>query len=367
MGQKNQKKYKKMITRIKNQQKSVGLQSTIVYMIGGLEGAGSALLPLLCIPTSYRSYSMKRSVIEDQSFYSFLHNKETQLINRFINFLTKKGQKAKAAKLFYESLKIVLDIEKSRSLLDIEKSRSLNRFEEAGYEVVASLCSEVSFPLGPCNHRQLIQQKQKLSSSIRSSEILGNPEGQSRNFQSLEAEPQVESKRSGRSLELLRNPEGQTRNFQSLEAEPQVFKIFHDKRSGRSPHEGESSLELLRNGVFDHELLGYRVAEPQVFKIFHEAISNIKPFFEVKKVRIAGTTYQVPTFISQNRQEFIAMNWLIESTTLRKKKDSSLNFSNCLAQEINDCYMKQGYCRQKRTELHKVAENNRAFSHFRWW
>jgi small subunit ribosomal protein S7 len=341
MGQKNQKKYKKMITRIKNQQKSVGLQSTIVYMIGGLEGAGSALLPLLCIPTSYRSYSMKRSFIEDQSFYSFLHNKETQLINRFINFLTKKGQKAKAAKLFYESLKIVLDIEKSRSLLDIEKSRSLNRFEEAGYEVVASLCSEVSFPLGPCNHRQLIQQKQKLSSSIRSSEILGNPE--------------------------VGNPEGQSRNFQSLEAEPQVFKIFHDKRSGRSPHEGESSLELLRNGVFDHELLGYRVAEPQVFKIFHEAISNIKPFFEVKKVRIAGTTYQVPTFISQNRQEFIAMNWLIESTSLRKKKDSSLNFSNCLAQEIYDCYMKQGYCRQKRTELHKVAENNRAFSHFRWW
>lgn len=106
---------------------------------------------------------------------------------------------------------------------------------------------------------------------------------------------------------------------------------------------------------------------PKVSTIFAIAIKNTQPLFEVRKVRIAGTTYQVPSLLNKKRQEFKAMNWLLESAYLRKKKTSSQNFEYCLALEIWDAYQKQGYARQKRNELHKLVEANRAFSHFRWW
>jgi small subunit ribosomal protein S7 len=105
----------------------------------------------------------------------------------------------------------------------------------------------------------------------------------------------------------------------------------------------------------------------QINNVFNEAIANIKPFFEVRKVRVAGSTYQVPAVLSRKRQEYKAINWLLESTHERKKKNSSQSFEYCLAYEIYEAFLKQGSARQKRNELHKLAESNRAFSHFRWW
>ena len=123
-----------------------------------------------------------------------------------------------------------------------------------------------------------------------------------------------------------------------------------------------SSKQRLTQGQYQTE-----TSQKNTYKVFEEAISNIQPFFEVKKVRIAGTTYQVPALIPQKRQENIAMNWLLESARERKKKNSSQNFENCLALEIREAFQKQGQARQKRNDLHKLAEANRAFSHFRWW
>lgn len=104
-----------------------------------------------------------------------------------------------------------------------------------------------------------------------------------------------------------------------------------------------------------------------LFFIIHQAIENVKPFFEVKKVRVAGTTYQVPSLVQSNRQENLAINWLIQSAHERKKKNPSQAFEICLAFEIYEAFQKQGQARNKRNELHKLAEVNRAFSHFRWW
>ena len=102
-------------------------------------------------------------------------------------------------------------------------------------------------------------------------------------------------------------------------------------------------------------------------RIFEKAINNVQPLFEVKKVRIAGSTYQVPANLTQKQQENKAINWLIQSSKERKRKNPSQNFDVCLALEIYDAFLKQGTARQKRTDLHKLAEANRAFSHFRWW
>lgn len=98
-----------------------------------------------------------------------------------------------------------------------------------------------------------------------------------------------------------------------------------------------------------------------------QALENVRPFFEVKKVRVAGSTYQVPALLGPQRSEHKAMNWLKEAAEDRKRKNPALSFGDCFAQEIFDALQTQGIARQKRNELHKLVEANRAFAHFRWW
>ena len=100
--------------------------------------------------------------------------------------------------------------------------------------------------------------------------------------------------------------------------------------------------------------------------IVFQAVENVKPNLEVRKVRIAGMTYQVPSLLSKKRQQTLAIRWIIDSAK-KRKIHSKLSFSECLSQEILDAYKKQGQARQKRDELHKIAEANRAYIRYRWW
>jgi len=117
--------------------------------------------------------------------------------------------------------------------------------------------------------------------------------------------------------------------------------------------------------------LSKKLREKQVssssLQCISQALENVRPFFEVKKVRVAGTTYQVPAILGHKRSEQKAMNWLKEAAEDRKRKNPTLSFSDCFAQEIFDALQTQGNARQKRNELHKLVEANRAFAHFRWW
>lgn len=101
--------------------------------------------------------------------------------------------------------------------------------------------------------------------------------------------------------------------------------------------------------------------------LFLKSIENVKPIFEVKKVRVAGNTLLVPALIPFQRQENKALRWIIEGAKERKGKNSKLLFEECLAIEIIEASEHQGYAKQKRDELHKIAEANRAFSHYKWW
>jgi ribosomal protein S7 len=100
--------------------------------------------------------------------------------------------------------------------------------------------------------------------------------------------------------------------------------------------------------------------------IIFEAVTNVKPSVEVRKVRKGGITYLVPAIIPIKRQETLAIRWLIDSAKNRKKK-SRLSFAECLALEFIDACKKVGKPRQRRDELHKLAESNRAYIRFRWW
>lgn len=101
-------------------------------------------------------------------------------------------------------------------------------------------------------------------------------------------------------------------------------------------------------------------------EIMEQAIRNCMPSLEVRKVRVAGTTYLVPAMIPKKKQETLAIRWIIEAAK-KKKKTSKFSFAQCLAEEIHDAFLKQGYARTKRNELHRLAEANRAYIRYRWW
>ena len=96
--------------------------------------------------------------------------------------------------------------------------------------------------------------------------------------------------------------------------------------------------------------------------IFHEAINNIKPTVEVKSRRVGGATYQVPTEVKSKRAQTLAIRWLIEASRKRKNKYMSDKIFN----EIYDAYEKKGLAIKKKEDVHKMAESNKAFAHFRW-
>ena len=97
-----------------------------------------------------------------------------------------------------------------------------------------------------------------------------------------------------------------------------------------------------------------------------EAINNVKPSLEVRRVRIAATTYTVPAVIQKGRQDTLAIRWLLEGAKRRRKR-GSLSFSQSLTQELVDAFNKQGHALQKRDQLHALAESNRAYVRYRWW
>lgn len=97
-----------------------------------------------------------------------------------------------------------------------------------------------------------------------------------------------------------------------------------------------------------------------------QAIENVKPSLEVRKVRVARMTYQVPAILTLNRKQNLAIRWLLDSAKKRKKM-SKMEFAECLALELFDAFNKQGGARKKRDELHKLTEINRAYIRYRWW
>ena len=100
--------------------------------------------------------------------------------------------------------------------------------------------------------------------------------------------------------------------------------------------------------------------------ILYMAIENVKCPLELRKVRKGSTTYQVPAIVSQKRQERLAIKWIIESASKRKNK-KKICFYESLYIEILEAFNKTGPVRQKRDEILKIAEFNRAYTLYRWW
>tara|TARA_Y100001960_G_C13944276_1_gene480599 strand:- start:22 stop:492 length:471 start_codon:yes stop_codon:yes gene_type:complete len=95
---------------------------------------------------------------------------------------------------------------------------------------------------------------------------------------------------------------------------------------------------------------------------FHSAVENVKPSLEVRSRRVGGATYQVPMEVRPIRAQTLAMKWIVDSARKRNEK----TMVEKIAYELMDAFNNKGNAVKKREDTHKMAEANRAFSHFRW-
>lgn len=98
------------------------------------------------------------------------------------------------------------------------------------------------------------------------------------------------------------------------------------------------------------------------YSIVIKAIQNVMPAVEVKSIRVAGSTYMVPVEVSLERQLSLAIRWIVDNARTRKE----LHMYQRLGIELLDAYNRTGMSVKKKEELHKMAEANRAFAHYRW-
>lgn len=116
-------------------------------------------------------------------------------------------------------------------------------------------------------------------------------------------------------------------------------------------------------GIFDNCWFSIESkCESSAAVILEKALLNVSPTLEVRSVRIAGSTYQIPFPIPFNRQLSLGISWIVKSARNRSERHMSIR----LAEELMDASKGVGTSVRKRTELHKIAEANRAFAHYRW-
>ena len=97
-------------------------------------------------------------------------------------------------------------------------------------------------------------------------------------------------------------------------------------------------------------------------EVFEQALKNVSPLMEVRPRRVGGATYQVPMEVSPERRLTLAMRWIISASRARSGK----SYSEKLAGELMDAANNRGNAVKKREDTHKMADANRAFSHYRW-
>ena len=124
--------------------------------------------------------------------------------------------------------------------------------------------------------------------------------------------------------------------------------------------DGKKSVsEKIVYGAFDE--IENKMKRPPL-EVFHEALDNIKPSVEVRSRRVGGATYQVPVEVRPQRREALAIRWLIKASRDRNEK----TMKDRLASELIDAVNTRGSAVKKREDTHKMAEANKAFSHYRW-
>ena len=121
----------------------------------------------------------------------------------------------------------------------------------------------------------------------------------------------------------------------------------------------KSAAESIMYGAFD-TIAAKTKQDP--LAVFHEALRNVAPALEVRSRRVGGATYQVPVEVRPERAQALAIRWLITAARSRSEK----TMAGRLSGELMDASQNRGNAVKKREDTHRMAEANRAFSHYRW-
>ena len=126
-------------------------------------------------------------------------------------------------------------------------------------------------------------------------------------------------------------------------------------------YEGKKAVaENIVYGAFD--IIGVRRRDMDQIQVFHSALDNVAPAVEVRSRRVGGATYQVPVEVRPERRRALAIRWLVNAA--RNRGENTM--TEKLAAELLDASNNRGTAVKKREDTHKMAEANRAFSHYRW-
>ena len=156
------------------------------------------------------------------------------------------------------------------------------------------------------------------------------------------------------------------RKFQSterfLEPDARYGDLLVSKFVNCVMKEGRKS--VAQRQVYDAlKMVSEKLPEEDPVKVFQGAIENVKPMVEVRSRRVGGANYQVPVEVSRKRQQSLAFRWILEVARGTRR---GRPFSVSLAEEVVAAWKREGGAYTKRENVHKMAEANKAFSHFAW-
>jgi small subunit ribosomal protein S7 len=110
------------------------------------------------------------------------------------------------------------------------------------------------------------------------------------------------------------------------------------------------------------EIIGEKIKDVEPIEVFTTAVNNVKPEVEVRSKRVGGAAYQVPMQVNKNRQQSLAIRWILAA--VREKKGRATHEK--LAEELMAAYRREGVAVTKRDNVHRMADANKAFAHFAW-
>ncbi len=146
-----------------------------------------------------------------------------------------------------------------------------------------------------------------------------------------------------------------------LKGDPRHGSLVASKFINCLMHDGKKSVaQRVFYNAFDE--IKKRIPDQEPIDVFSQAIENVKPHIEVRSKRVGGAAYQVPMQVSRQRQQSLAIRWLL--IAVREKKGRPVHIK--LADELVAAYNREGSAMTRRENIHRMAEANKAFAHFAW-
>jgi small subunit ribosomal protein S7 len=140
--------------------------------------------------------------------------------------------------------------------------------------------------------------------------------------------------------------------FKSLLASKFINCLMHSGKKSVAQDVFYSALDVIKEKLPDKDPI----------EVFTIAVENVKPYIEVRSRRVGGAAYQVPMQVNRNRQQSLAIRWILGATREKKGRPMYLK----LAEELSAAYNKEGAAYTKRENVHRMADANKAFAHFAW-